>query len=169
MRAMYPFRRFLFRGSAIGRLRLLAALALLFVRALLPGGIMLDPISVATGDLTPVMCSGHGPMFTHHASPTAAIPETSPEMDMGQMMGTMDNVPEMSGMSDSHSHESMAADDGICPFSAALVLACVGVALAVVLFGLTRVAPSWSAAPARTPVRRSPHSLPLSRAPPLFS
>jgi hypothetical protein len=175
MRAMNAIRRFLLRGGLRSQVILLAASALLLVRALLPGGVMLDPVSAAEGDFALVICSGHGPMFAHDHGPMAAMSDAMPGMDMSHMADTPGmshdgkDMPGMSGMSGNTAHDTMTADDGLCPFSAALVIACVGIALAFVLFELTRVTGSWLAVPVRTPARASPHFLPLSRAPPLFS
>jgi hypothetical protein len=171
MRAMNAFRRFLLRGGLRSRVSLLAALALLLVRALLPGGVMLDPVSVAEGDFALVMCSGHGPMFAHdpvQMSAMSAMSGTDPGMDMSAMADMAHHDMDMPGMSGTAAWDTMTADDGLCPFSAALVIACVGIALAIALFELTRVTRSWIAIPGHAPARRSPHSLPLSRAPPLF-
>jgi hypothetical protein len=165
MRAMNPFRRFLLRGDLKSRVSLLAALALLLVRALLPGGIMLDPVSAAEGDFTLVMCSGHGPMFTHSHDAMTAMSDAMPGMEMSDASGS--THARMDGPMPAH--DTMSADDGLCPFSAALVIACVGIALALVLFVLTRIARSWIAVPSRTLARPPRHSRPLSRAPPLFS
>ncbi|WP_146122829.1 DUF2946 family protein [Burkholderia multivorans] len=160
---MNAFRRFLLRGGMANRAWLLVAFAVLLVRALLPGVVMLDPVSVAQGDFALVMCSGHGPMFAHDDGAMSAMPDSMPGMDMSHMP--------MSGMSGSpvHNHDSMAGDDGLCPFSAALVVACVGIGFAVVLFTLTRATQSWRAVSTRSPARPPIHFRPLSRAPPRFS
>jgi hypothetical protein len=161
MRAMTALRRFLLRGGMASRMCFMAAFAVLLARALLPGAVMLDPETAAQGDFSLVMCSGHGPLFTHDSS---AMPGMS---GMSDMPG-MDMMHDMSHMSGSPAHDSMTGDDGLCPFSAALFVACVGVALAVVLFALTRVRPSWRAISVRPLVRASQYFQPLSRAPPLF-
>jgi hypothetical protein len=151
MRGMNPLRRFLLRNSVVSRITFLAALAVLLARALLPGAVMLDPESSAQGDFALVLCSGHGPMFAHDSM-----------SDANMMHDHMD-------MSGAPAHDSMTGDDGICPFSAALFVACVGIALAVLLFALKRITCSWRVRPARPLLRPSPHFRPLSRAPPLFS
>jgi hypothetical protein len=178
MRAMNAFRRFLLRDGVVSRVSILVAFAILFVRALLPGAVMLDSEAAAQGGFALVMCSGHGPMF---ARSTDAMPGMSDSMD-STMSGSMDSsmpgmdMSPMPGMihdsgdlSGSPAHDSMTGDDGLCPFSAALVVACVGIALAVVLFTLTRITQSWRIVAARPLPRPCPHFRPLSRAPPLFS
>jgi hypothetical protein len=165
MRVMNPFRRLLLRGTRGGQHAWLAALALLLARALLPGGVMLDPVSAAAGDFALVVCSGHGPMFAHGHGVETDSTDASAGMDMNHMAGMMHDAGDML---DSPAHDYLSADDGLCPFSAALVVACVGVALAIVLFALARVTRSWVAVSARALVRPSPCSLPPPRAPPLF-
>jgi hypothetical protein len=169
MRAMNAFRRFLLRGGMASRAHVLAALVVLLARALLPGAVMLDPVSAAQGGFAVVMCSGHGPMFAGLSGAATAMPDTMPGMDMDHMGGMTHGGMHLSAMPGSPAHDSMTADDGLCPFSAALVLACAGVALAVVLFTLMRATPSWRAMSVRPLVRTSCHVRPLSRAPPLFS
>ncbi|QGZ63361.1 hypothetical protein [Paraburkholderia acidisoli] len=173
---MNAFRRFLLRGGMASRAWLLAAFAVLFARALLPGAVMLDPVSVAQGDFALVMCSGHGPMFAQDRGALAVRSHAMsgmamPGMDMSPMAGMMHEDMDMPGMSmpGSHDHDSMNGDDGLCPFSAALVVACVGIALAIVLFTLTRVTQTWRDVSTRLPARPPLHFRPLSRAPPRFS
>jgi hypothetical protein len=166
---MNAFRRFLLRGGIASRMSFLAAFAVLLARALLPGAVMLDSVSTPDGGIALVMCSGHGPMFARAPNAMANMSETMPDMDMSHMAGMMQDGMDMPHMSGSQSHDSMAGDDGLCPFSAALVVGCVAIALAVVLFSLTRVTQSWSAVSARPLARLSPYFRPLSRAPPLFS
>lgn len=166
---MNAFRRFLLRGGKASRMFFLAAFAVLLARALLPGAVMLDSESAPERGIALVMCSGHGPMFAHTANTMANMSDAMPGMDMSHMTGAMQDGMDMSHTSDSRGHDSMAGDDGLCPFSAALVLACIAIALAVVLFSLTRLAPSWSAVSARPLLRFSPYFRPQSRAPPRFS
>lgn len=171
MRAMSAFRRFLLRGGMANRAWFLIAMAVLLVRALLPGAVMLDPASVAQGDFALVMCSGHGPMFAGDSGAAVKMSDVMPGMNMTHMAGMMHGDMDMSGKAGSpaHDHGAMTGDDGLCPFSAALVVACVGIALAIALFTLTRVTQSWRAVSTRPLVRLSLHFRPLSRAPPLFS
>ena len=166
---MNAFRRFLLRGGVASRISFLAAFAVLLARALLPGAVMLDSASTSDGGIALVMCSGHGPMFAHTSNAMANMSASMPDMSMSHMTDMMQDGMDMSHMSGSPAQGSMAGDDGLCPFSAALVVGCMAIALAVVLFSLTRVAQSWHAVSARPPARLSPYSRPLSRAPPLFS
>jgi hypothetical protein len=166
MRAMNAYRRFLLRGGMASRLAVLAAFAVLLARALLPGAVMLDPVSAAQGDFALVICSGHGPMFVHDAG---AMMNMSGDDDMSHMAGMMHDDPHMSGSSGAPMQAPMASDDGLCPFSAALFVACVSVSLAIVLFALApRIAERWRVIPARRPAFASTHLRPLSRAPPTF-
>lgn len=159
MRAMNALRRFLLRGGIASRLSVLAAFAVLLARALLPGAVMLDPVSAAQGDFALVICSGHGPMF----APDAHAMMNMSDEDM--MHGDM----HMSASGGAPMQTPMASDDGLCPFSAALFVACVSVTLAMELFALTPVIERWRVLPTHRPTRASPHLRPLSRAPPLFS
>jgi hypothetical protein len=169
MRAMNAFRRFLLRGGIASRMAFLAAFAVLLARALLPGAVMLDSVSTTEGGISLVMCSGHGPMFAPAPNAMANTSNATADLDMSHMAAMMQDDMGMSHMSGSQPHNSMAGDDGLCPFSAALVVGCVAVALAVILFALTRATQSWSAMSARPLARLSPYFRPLSRAPPRFS
>ncbi|WP_321818635.1 MULTISPECIES: hypothetical protein [unclassified Paraburkholderia] len=162
---MFSLRRFLLRGGTASRVLFLAAFAILLARALLPGAVMLDPDPGAQGGFALVMCSGHGPMFAKNSGVMPDMADMMPDMDMSHMAGMMHDGISMHG---SAAHDTMAGDNSVCPFSAALVVACVSIALAVVLFTLTRVTQLWSASLARPLVRISLHFRPLSRAPPLF-
>jgi hypothetical protein len=164
MPAMNPLRRFLLRGGMASRMMLLAAFAVLFARALLPGAVMLDPESAAQGDFALVICSGHGPMFAPGIGPMSHMDDSMPGMDMSHMPGMTHD-----GMTGSPAHDSMTGDDGLCPFSAALFVACVGITVAVVLFALKRQRQSWRVKSARPLARSSHYFRPLSRAPPSFS
>ncbi|PRE45403.1 hypothetical protein [Burkholderia multivorans] len=166
---MNAFRRFLLRDGAVSRMFFLAAFAVLFARALLPGAVMLVPVSVAQGGFALVMCSGHGPMFAHSHDAMEDMSASMPGMDMSHMAGMMHHAMGMSGGTSSDAHDSMASDDGLCPFSAALAVACVGFVLACVLFELIRVAQSWDTVWTRTAVRAPVRYRPPSRAPPCFS
>ncbi|MBB3003971.1 hypothetical protein FHX57_006350 [Paraburkholderia tropica] len=165
---MNVLRRFLLRGGKASQALFLFAFAVLLSRALLPGAVMLDPVSVAQGDFALVMCSGHGPMFAPDQSTSARMSNSMPGMDMGHMAGMVHDGMDMSGPG-SASHDSMSGDDGLCPFSAALVVACVATAIIFALFTLTRFTQSWSAVSLRALVRLIPHCRPLCRAPPHFS
>jgi hypothetical protein len=165
---MNVLRRFLLRGGKASRALHLFAFAVLLARALLPGAVMLDPVSVAQGDFALVMCSGHGPMFEQDIGASLSMPDPMPGMDMSHVARMLHDSMDMSGPG-SASHDSMTGDDGLCPFSAALVLGCVATALIFALFTLTRFERSWCAVAARPLVRLIPHCRPLSRAPPLFS
>jgi hypothetical protein len=169
MHAMNAIRRFLLQRVRRRQLSLLAALALLLVRALLPGGVMLDPASVTEGDFSLVICSGHGPMFAHDSGAKAVRTGFAPMTDMVRMTDTTPDDMPMPGMSGLPAHDTMTPDDGLCPFSAALVVACCGMALMLVLFVLMRVTQAWTLPDARSPVGRRHHLLPLSRAPPVIS
>ncbi len=149
----------------------LAAFTVLLARALLPGAVMLDPVSAAQGGFALVMCSGHGPMFAQGAAmmDMPGMAASMPGMNMSHMAGMTAHGMEMSGASGATGHGSMAGDDGLCPFSAALVVACVGVALACVLFVLIRAAQSWITVVAQSLSRSPLHFQPPSRAPPRFS
>jgi len=166
---MNAFRRFLLRGGIAGRISFVAAFAVLLARALLPGVVMLDSASASEGGIALVMCSGHGPMFTRAPNLMENMADTMPDMDMSHMAGMMQDDMDMSHMSSSQAHGSMAGDDGLCPFSAALVVACAALALSAILFSLKGVTQWWSPILARPLVRPSPHARPLSRAPPAFS
>lgn len=126
---------------------------------------MLDPVSAAQGGAALVMCSGHGPMFAQGHGAMANMPASMPGMDMSHMAGM-----DMSGGAGSQGHDSMSGDDGLCPFSAALVVACVSVALACLMFTVIQAAQSWCRVTVRPSTRSSAlHFRPPSRAPPLFS
>jgi hypothetical protein len=163
MPAMNPLRRFLMRGGLVSRMSLLAAFAILFARALLPGAVMLDPESAAQGDFALVICSGHGPMFAHGTGSMSDMDDSMPGMDMSHMAGMTHD-----SMAGSPAHDAMTGDDGLCPFSAALFVACVSAVIAVVLFALKRQRQSWRLHATRPVARSSPYFSPLSRAPPLF-
>jgi hypothetical protein len=174
MRAMNALRRFLLRGGRASRMSILAALAVLLVRALLPGAVMLDPETTAQGGFALVMCSGHGPLFGHDTGATSHMADMDmshmPDMNHDDMdMPGMSNMSHMSDMPGPADHGSMTADDGLCAFSAALFVACLSVAIAVALFTLEPTVRIWRAPASRLPDRLPRYFRLPSRAPPLFS
>ncbi|AMV48241.1 hypothetical protein [Paraburkholderia caribensis] len=166
---MYPLRHFLLRGGVASRSLFLLAFTVLFARALLPGVVMLG-FGAPQASFGLVMCSGHGPMFAHDQAMTdmgdmGGMDMSSapmPGMDMSSAM-KMDDHPSMLG------HSSAMGDMGdLCPFSAAFIVACFGIALACLLFTLAAIARVWRVVLARTVFLPSLYFRPLSRAPPVL-
>jgi hypothetical protein len=154
--------RILTRAGRAREGMLYLGLALLFARALLPGAVMFDA-DESTGDFGLVICSGHGPMFVRGVMPAA-------EMSVMTGIGASSWLAVPMDSRSSTGHRPSAGDDnGVCPFGAALSIACVGAILILLLVAETLAKCVWPASTARGRARKAPRTRPPSRAPPYFA
>lgn len=157
-------RRFLRNGLG-GRLSRWLIIAILLVRALVPVNVMVDMEAAKQGHFTFTLCSGHGPMFSHASLAMAGMTGSHMHHQMGDMvLKSTEGKAHPSPAAD----DSMPADNGICPFSSALVVAYVALALCITLFALRSARRLRNARADHRPTPAPPYARPLTRAPPSF-
>jgi len=177
---MNAIRHFLLRDSWLKRGLFCLVFAVLLLRALLSGTVMLDP-DAPEGSFGLVLCSGFGPMF-----PVAATGSENLALPMG-VMSTGGMV--MPGMHDGHhdaasvksvvSTEALPADTGrhmsdqdpsdsgsLCPFSAAFLTAIVSLFIVSLFLGVVTSGRFWRNAGPVNYLSLIRFGRPLSRGPP---
>jgi hypothetical protein len=142
---------------------MLLVFTVLFARAILPSAVMVTgDASAATFGL--VICSGHGPLFVSYRGDKLLF--SSSKTSKTGISGLLDIA---SHDSETPHHSSSMVDDGVCPFSAALTVACIGLAIVCILREAIETTRSWCFRVERPVVCSAAHFNPPSRAPPVFS
>lgn len=157
-------RRFLRNGPG-GRLSQWLVIVILLARALVPVNVMIDMEAAKLGHFTLTLCSGHGPMFTRVALPMPAMSGSHMHQEMRDAaLKSTDGKAHPSPAAD----DSMPTDNGICPFSSALVVAYVALALCIMFYAFRSARRLRKARADHRPTPPSLYARPLTRAPPSF-